>query len=238
MKNYVYVFKKRAPIADTISGNGYYTNSEGRYGYDRPCLCLHFKRDHPIDGLATVSLSPMLAADDASRPAPPATPEHDVVENYHGRQVHDPYRWLEKAGAPAVEQWIDSQNAYTDAVMSGFRDHGAIIKRVGQLALTSTQRSNPQIVANVLFYIRQTPPQPQPVLVAEAWPNGEPKVFVDTGGRCGCDGRPVDIFCAVGSRTEYASAPTNAVGPCPKTCSEKLECGSGLVCQKGFCVKP
>ena len=61
---------------------------------------------------------------------------------------------------------------------------------------------------------------------------------IDPGGRCGCDGRPVDIFCEVGSRTEYASAPTNAVGPCPKTCSEQRECGSGLVCQKGFCVKP
>ena len=61
---------------------------------------------------------------------------------------------------------------------------------------------------------------------------------IDPGGRCGCDGRPVDIFCAVGSRTEYASAPTNTVGPCPKTCSEQLECGSGLACQNGFCVKP
>src|SRR5215472_3677985 len=94
--------------------------------------------------LATVSLSLMLAVEDAPRAAPPATPEHDVVENYHGRQVPDPYRWLEQAGSPAVEQWIDAQNAYTDAVMSGFQDHGAIIKRAGQLALTSTQRSNPQ----------------------------------------------------------------------------------------------
>jgi prolyl oligopeptidase len=135
--------------------------------------------------LATVSLSLMLAVEDAPRPAPPATPEHDVVENYHGRQVHDPYRWLEQTGTPAVEQWIDAQNAYTDAVMSGFQDHGAIIKRAGQLALTSTQRSNPQIVANVLFYMRQTPPQPQPVLVAEAWPNGESKVLVDTNATQG-----------------------------------------------------
>ena len=130
--------------------------------------------------LATVSVPLMLAADDASRPAPPATPEHDIVEIYHGKQVHDPYRWLEQAGAPAVEQWIDAQNAYTDAVISGFQGHGAIIKRAGELALTSTQRSNPQIVANVLFYMRQTPPQPQPVLVAEAWPNGDSKVLVDT----------------------------------------------------------
>jgi len=137
--------------------------------------------------MALVSVCPalMVHAEDATRPAAPATPEHDVVDNYHGREIHDPYRWLEQAGAPAVEQWVDAQNAYTDAVMSGFRDHGAIIERTRQLALTSTQRSNPQIVSDVLFYMRQTPPQAQAVLVAEAWPNGESKVIVDTNGNQG-----------------------------------------------------
>src|SRR5215469_10330703 len=53
---------------------------------------------------------------------------------------------------------------------------------------------------------------------------------IDPGGRCGCDGRPVDIFCEVGSRTEYTSAPTNATGPCPRPCNEQSECRAGLVC--------
>ena len=62
---------------------------------------------------------------------------------------------------------------------------------------------------------------------------------LDPGGRCGCDGRPVDIFCAVGSRIEYTSAPACFLGPCPRTCTEELGCGkTGLVCQKGVCVKP
>src|SRR5438105_2524704 len=43
----------------------------------------------------------------------------------------------------------------------------------------------PQIVAHVLFYMRQTPPQPQPLLVAEAWPDGESKVLVDTNATQG-----------------------------------------------------
>jgi hypothetical protein len=30
---------------------------------------------------------------------------------------------------------------------------------------------------------------------------------IDPGGRCGCDGRPVDIFCEVGSRTETHRLP-------------------------------
>jgi prolyl oligopeptidase len=130
--------------------------------------------------VVTASLSLMLAAQDAPRLAPPATPERNDVENYHGMRIEDPYRWLEQVGAPAVEQWIDAQNTYTDTVMSGFRDQGAIIQRASQLALSSTQRSNPQIVANVLFYMRQTPPQPQAVLVGQDWPNGEAKVLVDT----------------------------------------------------------
>jgi hypothetical protein len=87
--------------------------------------------------LATVGPSLMLAAGDASRVAPPATPEHAIVENYQGRQVHDPYRWLEQAEAPAVEQWIDAQNSYTDAVMSGFRDHGLPVLRSPSLSIES-----------------------------------------------------------------------------------------------------
>ena len=67
-------------------------------------------------------------------------------------------------------------------------------------------------------------------------PNGH---CIDPGGRCGCDGRPVDIFCAVGSRREYTSASACFVGPCPRSCTQKSECGeTGLVCREGVCVKP
>jgi len=62
---------------------------------------------------------------------------------------------------------------------------------------------------------------------------------IDPGGRCGCDGGVVDIFCAVGSRTEYTSAPACFIGGCPRTCTEEADCGkTGLVCRKGVCVKP
>jgi prolyl oligopeptidase len=111
--------------------------------------------------------------------AAPPTPRHDVVESYHGKQVPDPYRWLEDADAPAVKAWIDAQNTHTETVMSRFAEREAIARRVGELALTSTQRYSPQIAGGVLFYLRQTPPQPQAVLAAEGWPQGEAKVLVD-----------------------------------------------------------
>jgi len=116
----------------------------------------------------------------ASPSKPPATPVQDVIDTYHGTQIHDPYRWLEEADAAPVKQWIDAQNTYTEGVMGAFKDAKAIAERVGALALTSTQRNAPEIVGDTLFYVRQTPPQPQPVLVAEHWPQGEAKVLVDT----------------------------------------------------------
>jgi prolyl oligopeptidase len=121
----------------------------------------------------------------AGADGPPATPLHEVTDTYHGTVIHDPYRWLEDANAPAVKDWIDAQNQYTESVLSAYPGRDAIAKRVGALALTSTQRSNPVIVGNTLFYLRQTPPQPQPVLVTEGWPQGSAKVLVDPNGANG-----------------------------------------------------
>ena len=59
----------------------------------------------------------------------------------------------------------------------------------------------------------------------------------DPGGRCGCDGQPVDLFCAAGSSTEFASAPVGSVGPCPRPCTEDAVCPSHLVCRKGIGVQ-
>jgi prolyl oligopeptidase len=135
--------------------------------------------------LVTLAAQTGFTARAAEAPAPPTTPQHDVVETYHGTLVHDPYRWLEAADAAPVQQWIDAQNAHTEAVVSGFLDHGRIAKRAGQLALTSTERSKPQIAAGTLFYFRETPPQPQRVLVAEPWPHGDARVLFDTNAAGG-----------------------------------------------------
>ena len=117
--------------------------------------------------------------------APPASPTYAAESVVHGVQVPDPYRWLENPDDPAVRQWIAAQNAYTEATLAAMPEGKALTARVQQLAITSTTRSGPTLAGGTLFYLQQTPPQAQPVLVAQGWPDGAAKTLVDPNADSG-----------------------------------------------------
>ncbi|MBD8898649.1 prolyl oligopeptidase family serine peptidase [Rhodanobacter sp. DHG33] len=116
---------------------------------------------------------------------PPASPQRDDASVLHGVRVPDPYRWLEDGNAPAVRQWIAGQNRYTDYTLGTMRDGKAMSARVQQLAITSVTRSAPLLAGGTLFYLQETPPQPQPQLMAQRWPDGTPHVLVDLNAKGG-----------------------------------------------------
>jgi prolyl oligopeptidase len=118
-------------------------------------------------------------------PQPPASPRHDDATVLHGVRVADPYRWLENADAPAVQRWIAAQNRYTDYMVAAMPDGNAMNARVRQLAITSTTRSGPLLAGGTLFYLQETPPEPQPQLIAQPWPDGKPRVLVDLNANGG-----------------------------------------------------
>jgi len=114
----------------------------------------------------------------------PVAPRVDQTDDYFGTAVADPYRWLEDASSPKAQAWIEAQNAYADKVLSHeiHKDSSGIsrlVSRVRGLAITSSQQFAPQMTAGYLYYLRETPPQAQSVLVAQRWPGGKPRVIVD-----------------------------------------------------------
>lgn len=106
-------------------------------------------------------------------------PGDTVVTDYFGVKVSDPYRWLENGNSPEVKKWIDEQNDNADKILSGFTEENEIEKRVSELAGSSAEQFDPILVNGKLFYSRFTPPQGQPVIVYESWPEGKPEVLID-----------------------------------------------------------
>ncbi|MGF6711081.1 prolyl oligopeptidase [Luteibacter sp. W1I16] len=131
-----------------------------------------------VPRLLAASLFVAFAAQ-AATPQPPPTPKRVVSETLAGQPVNDPYRWLENPGAADVTKWIEAQNAYTEAAIGAMPLGKTLSARIRELSITSTTRSSPTLAGGTLFYFENTPPQPQPVLVAKAWPDGETRTLVD-----------------------------------------------------------
>jgi prolyl oligopeptidase len=61
--------------------------------------------------LAAASLLTVgIAMADPAAPVYPKTSRGDVVDNYHGTRVADPYRWLEQLDSTQTAQWVEAQN--------------------------------------------------------------------------------------------------------------------------------
>ncbi|MBE1162150.1 prolyl oligopeptidase family serine peptidase [Dyella acidiphila] len=129
--------------------------------------------------LPVFALAAAAAAHAGTASQPPASPTQPASSSLHGVTVNDPYRWLEDPQNPAVQAWIKAQNEHTEAVLGAMPDGKAMTERVQQLAITSTTRSSPLLAGGTLFYMQETPPQPQPQLMAQAWPDGKARVLVD-----------------------------------------------------------
>ncbi|MEE8155085.1 MAG: prolyl oligopeptidase family serine peptidase [Phycisphaerales bacterium] len=65
----------------------------------------------------------------------PATKRVDHYDNYHGEQVHDPYRWLEDDAreSEAVAEWVEAQNKVTFGYLESIPQRAAIKQRLTTL---------------------------------------------------------------------------------------------------------
>jgi prolyl oligopeptidase len=89
---------------------------------------------------------------------PPAAPVRDVVDEYYGMKVHDPYRYMENLKDPEVATWFKAQAAYTDATLASIPGRKALLARIEQLydntpAHVADVRRLP---ANHVFYLKGT----------------------------------------------------------------------------------
>jgi prolyl oligopeptidase len=94
----------------------------------------------------------------AEWPKPQPAKAEDVVTDYFGTRVSDPYRWMESGTSdPRVMEFLKTQNAYTRAVLDSLKGREAMLIRIQQLdnsvpTVLAWQRGGPN-----LFYLETAP---------------------------------------------------------------------------------
>jgi len=119
--------------------------------------------------LLVLSVVSPVKAQTVNAPAYPETRRGDVTETLFGEVVADPYRWLENdvRADPEVADWVERQNAVTDAYLAQLPARPWFKERIA--ALTDYERfSTPVERGGRYFYTRNSGLQNQsPLYVRE-----------------------------------------------------------------------
>src|SRR5687768_6837422 len=115
---------------------------------------------------------------DTSKIAYPVTRKVDVVDDYFGTKVADPYRWLEDETSAETKAWIDDQNRVTFAYLDKIPYREKLKARLTQL-YNYPRISAPFRRGNTYFFTKNDGLQNQSVFYIQKGENGTPEVFLD-----------------------------------------------------------
>ena len=112
-------------------------------------------------------LLPLVSGAAGKAPAKPAAAEKQPVETtYHGTAVADPYQWMESATEPKVQQWTDTQNAYTRAYLDKLPGREPLRQRITELlSWKSPSYGALDEQGGTLLGLKFQPPKQQPTLI-------------------------------------------------------------------------
>ncbi|XVF63585.1 hypothetical protein PTKIN_Ptkin09bG0098500 [Pterospermum kingtungense] len=108
----------------------------------------------------------------------PVARRDQVVDDYHGVKVADPYRWLEDPDAEEVVEYVQKHVTLTDSVLEKCETRGRLHKKITDL-FDHPRYTVPFKRGNKYFYFHNTGLQAQNVLYMQDSLDGEPEVLLD-----------------------------------------------------------
>lgn len=119
-----------------------------------------------------------VSAMDSTAPSYPETRRGDVVDDYFGTRVPDPYRWLEALDSEEVADWVAAQNAVSRPFLEALPRREALRERATTLWTYETW-GVPMKRAGLYFYEHYDGDKDQPVLLVSHDMAAEPRVLLD-----------------------------------------------------------
>jgi len=108
----------------------------------------------------------------------PAARKSDVVDDYHGTRVPDPYRWLEDPDSPESRVWIEAQNRLTAAYLAEIPARSTIRERLTKL-WNYPKYGTPFRKGRRYFFFKNDGLQNQSVLYKQASLTADPETLLD-----------------------------------------------------------
>ncbi|MFI3264767.1 MAG: prolyl oligopeptidase family serine peptidase [Rikenellaceae bacterium] len=108
----------------------------------------------------------------------PTTHRGDVVEDYFGTAVADPYRWLEDDSSAVTAAWVTAQNEVTFDYINQIPFRNAIKDRLTEL-WNYAKESAPEKHGEYYYYSYNDGLQNQAVIYRKASLEAEPEIFID-----------------------------------------------------------
>ncbi|HCG5112638.1 TPA: S9 family peptidase [Vibrio parahaemolyticus] len=107
----------------------------------------------------------------------PTTQKVNVVDDYFGTKVSDPYRWLEDDLSPETAEWVKAQNAVTFDYLSKIPYREQIEERITKL-MDYEKQSQPFKEGKFTYFYKNDGLQNQDVLYRQLG-DGEAEIFLD-----------------------------------------------------------
>lgn len=101
----------------------------------------------------------------------------ELIDVLHGVRVADPYRWLEDAGSPETEAWVEAQNAVTRAALDGPSRDALVQRLTRHFNYPRTQGARHR--NGRYFFTHNTGLQNQAVLCVQDERRAPPRVLLD-----------------------------------------------------------
>jgi protease II len=113
----------------------------------------------------------------------PEARKGDVIDDYHGTKVADPYRWLEDGPekSPDVAQWIAAENSVTGNYLKALPVRDELKKRITEL-WNYPKVSTPGYEGGRWFYTRNSGVQKQNVVYMRTSLTGSETLVLDPKG--------------------------------------------------------
>ncbi|MGQ9837111.1 MAG: prolyl oligopeptidase family serine peptidase [Cyanobacteriota bacterium] len=109
---------------------------------------------------------------------PPSRQDPQVVDDYHGQKVADPYRWLEDLDSDETRAWVEAQNRVTFDYLKRIPARQRLQERLTQL-WDYEKYSQPFKEGGRYFFFKNDGLQNQSVLYTQDSLEGEARVLLD-----------------------------------------------------------